>query len=226
MHPLLRRLKARAALSLYQVRDRSFFRSLVQQTDNFGTVTWLGHPIWQNTLDLWLIQEAISEIRPGVLLETGTNRGGSALFYAHLFDLIGRGRVVTVDVERMHDLSHPRIDFLLGSSVSAPVLERMHEAAEQADGPVMVILDSDHTTPHVAAELEAYAPLVTPGSLLLAQDGVIDEHPMFAVARPGPLEAIHRFLPNHPEFEVDHGYNRRFLITHHPDGWLRRRSTP
>ena len=86
-----------------------------------------------------------------------------------------------------------------------------------------VILDSDHSQAHVAQELEAYAPLVTPGSYLLVQDGVIDTLPVFAHGRPGPLPAIHAFLRAHPEFEVDRAKSERFLITHHPSGWLRRR---
>src|SRR5438132_10433130 len=68
------------------IRSR-FFRDLVRKTKNFGSVTWLGQPIWQNVLDLWTIQETIAEVRPRLLIETGTNRGGSSLFYANLFDL-------------------------------------------------------------------------------------------------------------------------------------------
>src|SRR5581483_7806216 len=110
------------------LRDREFMRELVGVTDNFGDVTWLGYPIWQNVLDVWNIQEAIHEIRPALILETGTNRGGSAMFYAHLFDLLGAGRVVTVDVERLHDLEHPRIEFIVGSSVGDEALSRMKAA--------------------------------------------------------------------------------------------------
>jgi cephalosporin hydroxylase len=151
---------------------RRFATDLIRQTDNFGDVKWLGHPIWQNVLDLWALQEAIAEIRPALLLETGTNRGGSALFYAHLFDL----------------------------------------------------LDSDHSRAHVLAELRAYAPLVTPDSLILVQDGVIDVLPMFATTRPGPLKAIETFLAEDDRFEVDPRFDKRFLVTHHPSGWLRRRA--
>lgn len=196
--------------------------ALIDRTDNFGHVTWLGQPVWQNVLDLWAIQEAISEIRPAVLLECGTNRGGSALFYAHLFDLMDHGRVVTVDIEPMHELEHARIEFLIGSSVDEPVLGRMRAIAQSADGPVMVILDSDHTAAHVTRELDAYHEFVTAGSLLICQDGIIDELPMFEAARPGPLVAIREFLSRHPEFTVDTRYDRRFLVTHHPEGWLRR----
>jgi cephalosporin hydroxylase len=201
---------------------RKFLDDLVVKSANFGDVTWLGHPIWQNILDLWSLQEAIADIRPALLLETGTNRGGSALFYAHLFDLLGNGRVVTVDIERLHDLDHPRVRFLVGSSVEDQVLEVVREEVRSTDGPVMVVLDSDHSERHVKAELDAYADFVTPGSLLLVQDGVIDVLPRFAHARPGPLPAINEFLGERPDFSVDPRWDRRFLVTHHPSGWLRR----
>lgn len=203
---------------------RLFLNDLIARTGNFGEITWLGVPIWQNIVDLWTIQETIAEIRPALLIETGTNRGGSALFYANLMDLMGTGRVLTIDIERLHQLDHPRIDFLHGSSTDPTIVEHARRAADAADGPVMVILDGDHSRDHVARELELYAPLVTPGSLLLSQDGVIDQLMIFADARPGPLPANRAFLARHPEFEHDRERNGRFLITHHPVGWLRRRS--
>jgi cephalosporin hydroxylase len=200
-----------------------FFTDLIRSTKNFNNVSWAGNPIWQNILDLWVIQETIFELKPSVILETGTNRGGSSFFYGQLLDLIGRGRVLTVDVDRLHDLKHPRVTCLLGSSVSEPILARMRVAAETADGPVLVILDSDHSAAHVRRELEAYSQFVSPESYLLVQDGVIDTLPKFRKGRPGPLAALHEFLRDHPEFEIDTERCRRFPVTHHPDGWLRRR---
>lgn len=202
---------------------RRFHKELIARTGNFATVRWLGQPIWQNVLDLWTIQETIAEVRPALLVETGTNRGGSALFYAHLMDLLGgEGRVITIDVERLHELDHPRVEFLLGSSTDDAVVARVREAAAAADGPVMVILDALHDRNHVARELELYAPLVTPGSYLLSQDGIIDEIGFFADSRPGPLPANRDFLARHPEFEHDRERNERFGLTHHPLGWMRR----
>jgi cephalosporin hydroxylase len=199
-----------------------FFHDLLVATGNFRRTTWLGQPILQNVLDLWVIQEAIAELRPALIVESGTNRGGSSLFYAHLFDLLGRGSVVTVDIEKLHDLSHPRVTFLIGSSTDEEIVEVVRGHAERADGPVMVILDSDHAKDHVRRELELYAPLVTPGSYCLVQDGVMDELRMFAKHRPGPLSAIHDFVREHWEFEVDDEKSTRFLISHHPRGWLKR----
>ena len=198
------------------------FTELIERTNNFGRLTWLGKPIWQNVLDLWTIQETIYEIRPSLLIETGTNRGGSAYFYAQLFDLIGHGQVISVDVESLHDLTHPRVRFIVGDAVGSEVLSTITAAAAAIEGPVMVILDSDHRESHVAAELNAYHRFVTPGSVLLVQDGVIDTLPMYREARPGPLPALHKFCLQHPEFEIDEERSRRFIFTHHPSGWLRR----
>jgi cephalosporin hydroxylase len=217
------RFGRRARSALRAVVSRLFFDELVAVTDNFSRTTWLGRPIWQNVLDLWTIQETISEVKPALLVECGTHRGGSALFYANLFDLLGRGRVITIDIAPLAALAHPRVDVVIGSSVSADVIARVRAAAEAEAGPVMVILDSDHSRRHVRAELERYAPFVTPGSFLLVQDGIIDFLPFFRAARPGPFPAIQDFLAQHPEFEVDAERSRRFLISHHPSGWLRRK---
>lgn len=200
-----------------------FFRELIAKTNNFGSVSWLGHPIWQNILDLWTIQETVAFVRPSLLIECGTNRGGSSLFFANLFDLMGEGQVVTVDIERLHSLSHPRITYLIGSSTSPEIVEVVQKKAAACSGPVMVILDSDHSRDHVRLELECYAPLVTPGSYCLVQDGVIDTLSNCRAWRPGPLPAIEDFLRSTDDFELDVERCERFLITHHPKGWLRRK---
>lgn len=201
-----------------------FFHDLIVHTRNFGNVAWLGNPIWQNVQDLWVIQETMAEVRPELLIECGTNRGGSSLFYAHLMDIMGVGQVVTIDVEKMHSLCHPRVTYLIGGSTSDSIVEHVRQLASETNGPVMVILDSDHSERHVREELDCYAPLVTPGSYCLVQDGVIDELLFFRSARPGPQPAIKSFLRDHPEFSVDVQRCRRFLITHHPMGWLKRAS--
>lgn len=202
----------------------SFFRQILRQTQNFGDTTWLGRPIWQNVLDLWTIQEVLAELRPELLIESGTNRGGSSLFFAHLFDLMGHGDIITIDVAKLHDLSHPRITYLLGSSTSEEIVTTIRERAGRCRAPIMVILDSDHSEHHVLRELQCYAPLVTPGSYCLVQDGVIDTLLYFRPDRPGPLRAIEAFLRTTDEFEVDEKRSERFLISHHPRGWLRRKA--
>ena len=126
---------------------------------------------------------------------------------------MGHGRVVTIDIENMHEIAHPRITFLVGDSVAVDIVAKVRSAVEDAGGPVMVILDSDHGDPHVARELEAYSRFVTDGSFLLCQDGVMDvlpalrQRPARAAARdpgiPGPSPGIRggrgaeRAVPDH-----------------------------
>lgn len=201
---------------------RLFHADLVAKTQNFQSTSWMGVQVMQNVLDLWTIQETLAEVRPALLIEIGTWEGGSALFYAHLMDLLDHGRVVTIDVDDKNRIEHSRVEFVHGSSTAPETLEKVRGATRATDGPVMVILDGNHARDHVAAELELYAPMVTPGSLLLSQDGVIDVFRTFRDSRPGPLPANRAFLDAHPEFSYDKERNERFGLTHHPLGWLRR----
>jgi cephalosporin hydroxylase len=224
-HKLLKKtgLMGRAKRTALPFVNQTFFLELMEKTDNFFHTKWLGYPILQNVMDLWTIQETIAEIKPELLIETGTNQGGAAVFYAHLFDLMGQGRVITVDVDKLHGIQHERIEFLIGSSVSNEVASKIKEAAASTAGPVMVILDSDHSTAHVRKELETYAPCVTPNSYMLVQDGVTDHIPALGQRHPpGPLYAIRDFLTTHKEFEIDRERCERFVITQHTDGWLRK----
>ena len=60
---------------------------------------WLGVRTDKCPLDLWIYQELLHELRPDLIVETGTAFGGSALYFASLCDLLGHGRVLTIDVQ-------------------------------------------------------------------------------------------------------------------------------
>lgn len=42
--------------------------------------TYRGVPVWKCPLDLWIYQEIINDLRPDLIVETGTALGGSAFF--------------------------------------------------------------------------------------------------------------------------------------------------
>ena len=189
-------------------------------------MTWrntyfMGHRVLKCPLDLWLYQEIICSVRPAVIVETGTAFGGSALYLASICDLLGSGRVITVDVmQRRQRPAHPRITYLRGSSVEVDVVERIRREIASA-APVMVVLDSDHARDHVLAELEAYSPLVTKGSYLVVEDTNLNGHPVEADYGPGPMEAVETFVERHREFVHDAAMDK-FLLSFNPHGYLRR----
>jgi cephalosporin hydroxylase len=212
----------RFAKSLDERAIRRVMQAFVRHTSDAQTVEWLGRQIWQYPMDAWLIQEVISTLRTELVVETGTYRGGSAFFYATIFDLLGHGQVVTIDIDALETIPHDRITYLSGSSVDPAVVARVRELAGATEsGRVLVVLDSDHSAPHVRAELEAYADIVPIGSYIHVQDGCIDELPIFGKIE-GPRAASKDFLREHPEFVRDLELERRFLMTGHPWGWLRR----
>jgi cephalosporin hydroxylase len=183
---------------------------------------WLGVPTQKCPLDLWIYQELVFGLRPDLIIETGTYSGGSAMFLASLFDLLGTGRIVSVDIAPQAPLPvHPRIEFVTSSSTDPLIVDRLRAEASDA-GTVMVLLDSDHSYGHVRDELFAYHSMVTPGSYLIVEDSNVNGHPVLPDFGPGPMEAIDEFLPAHPEFEID-SHCERFMVTFNPRGFLRRK---
>jgi cephalosporin hydroxylase len=223
----LRRAATAARFRLDQRLDRAAVgraHDVLYESDAWTQARWLGAQALKNPLDLWVYQEIVFETRPELIVETGTYRGGSALYLASLCDLMESGEVVSIDVEpaRPDYPSHQRITYLAGRSSTDPgVVADVHQRA--ADKRMLVILDSDHSQSHVEAELEAYAPIVPVGCYLVVEDSNIGR--IRKDLMPGPLEAVERFLSSTDEFEIDRE-REKFLITFNPSGYLRRVRAP
>lgn len=190
----------------------------------FDRCRWMGIPMLKSPLDSWIYQELIAETRPQVLVELGSHSGGSTLYFAHLFELLGEGEVLSVDIDRSrYQARHERIHDITGDCADPAILARIQ--ARCAGKRCMVIHDADHRREAVLRDLELYAPLVSPGCYLIVEDGILDLFPAsdhFGHLSEGPLPAIDDFLARHPEFEVDRE-RERYLMTYSPRGFLRRR---
>lgn len=182
---------------------------------------WFGVKTQKCPLDLWVYQEIQTERRPDVIVEAGTADGGSALFLASTCELLGHGRVVTIDVrEPSLDVHHDRLTYVTGSSTDPETFARV-KSAIGPDESVMVILDSEHTRAHVRRELELYGSLVTPGQYLVVEDTNLGGHPVLRTHGPGPMEAVQEFLDSGNRFSVDRS-REKFLLTMNPGGYLLR----
>lgn len=197
--------------------------------------TWLGRPIIQLPQDMIAIQEAVWDVKPELIIETGVAHGGSLIFSASLLELIGgAGEVIGVDIDiRPHNRreieGHPlarRIKLIEGSSVAADVIARVREVA-RGKHRVLVILDSNHTHSHVLEELRLYSGLVTKGSYMIVLDTLIEDMPPeFFKDRvwgkgDNPKTAVWEFLKENDRFEMDKGLEGKLLITVAPDGYLK-----
>jgi cephalosporin hydroxylase len=180
----------------------------------------MGHSALKCPLDLWTYQEIIFETRPDLIVECGTNLGGSALFLASICQLVGHGRVISIDIAKPDGLpAHPLVEYITASS-TAP--ETIRAVTQQARGKsTMVILDSDHSQQHVLAEMRAYKHVVSRGHYLIVEDTNVNGHPTLQEHGPGPMEAVLDFLPDNPDFTVDKD-RERFIMTLNPNGFLKR----
>lgn len=195
---------------------------------------WMGRPIIQYPQDMIAMQEILWRVRPDLIVETGVAHGGSLVYYASLCELMGHGEVLGIDIDiRAHNReaieSHPmfkRISLLQGSSTDPAIVQQV--SARAAGKRVLVVLDSNHTHDHVLAELEAYAPLVSPGSYCVVFDTVVEDLPAGLYPdRPwdvgnNPKTAVREFLKRDDRFEVDRDIEAKIQITVAPDGYLRR----
>jgi len=203
--------------------------------------SWLGRPIIQYPQDIVAMQALIWQVQPDLIIETGIAHGGSLVFSASMLELNAAcggpkdAVVLGIDIDiRPHNRkaieAHPlakRIEMLLGSSIDRSMVEQV-KARAAGKRRVLVCLDSNHTHDHVLAELEAYAPLTTPGSYCVVFDTVVEDLPaaMFPDRPWGPGDnpktAVHKYLETHPEFEIDTRIDNQLLISVAPSGYLKR----
>jgi cephalosporin hydroxylase len=202
--------------------------------------TWMGRPIIQLPEDMFRMQELIWRLQPDVLVETGVAHGGSLIFYASLFAAMNKGRVIGVDIEiRPHNRAaieaHPlasRITLIEGNSVARATVEAVRAQLHEGET-VLVVLDSNHSLEHVAAELSSYAPMVSPGSYIVACDGIMAQVAGAPRTAPdwawnNPLSATKNFLAGTDEFVLEEppfAFNEgrvRDRVTYWPKCFLKR----
>lgn len=224
----------------------------------------LGRPIISFPQDIIAMQELHWRVKPDLIIETGIAHGGSLMLSASMLTLLdycdavelgkaldpkaSRRRVLGLDIDirahnraaiEAHPLAH-KIDMIQGSSIAPDIIAQVHEYAKGYKR-ILVCLDSNHTHEHVLAELEAYAPLVSPDSYCVVFDTSIEDVPddLFPDRTWGkgnnPKTATWEYMRRLKEegrtatdgsplhFEIDKSIDNKLLITVAPDGYLRRK---
>lgn len=196
---------------------RELLRIIQQRTFHS---TYFGVPSIKNPIDFWIYQETIFFVKPMVIIEIGTKKGGTTLALAHLLDSLGQGKVISIDRHSEVDSlvrRHPRIFLVTGDACAR--FEQVKQMVNR-DSPVLIIEDSSHTYDNTLNVLRRYSPLVTRGSYFIVEDGIC-HHGLDVGPNPGPYEAVEQFLKENNSFEVDRS-KEPYLITWNPKGYLRK----
>lgn len=210
---------------------------------------FMGVETWQNPFDMWVFQQMITEIKPDVIIETGTAHGGSTLFFATILENVNPdGRVITVEIDsdvdkntkkaRSYPVYKKHVELIKGDSVSSQTINRIKQIIEtiktdkntKNDLTVLVTLDSLHSAEHVQKELKLYSQFVNKGGYIVVQDTIIDQNQKYIdwFVRPwskgstaGPAQAVREFLKQNPKFQQDKGWEK-YYFTFYPGGFLKK----
>ncbi len=203
---------------------------LFHELDVWDSMWFDGIKIIKNPCDLWMMQQIMHEIKPDFVVETGTMRGGSALYWAHTLSGLGleNSKVLTVDVtdEAQEAAERPlwkkHVQFFHGSSTDPAIVGRIDQIVKGKT--VLVVLDSDHRMKHVREELRLYSPLVSAGSYIVVEDTHYDSVPTHPERGPGPMAAVNAFLRDGGGELFEQDVTREAMVmTFNPGGWLRRK---
>ena len=187
---------------------------------HFG-VTYRGVMCIRCPFDYVMYQMIISEQKPDLIVEIGTNIGGGALYIADLMENIGHGIVHTIDIKDQSNAllkTHPRIKLFTNGW--------QNYDTKEATGlkKILVIDDASHTYEDVLETLNKFAPLVSLGSYFIVEDGIVTTLGRDKALDGGPLRASREFLQSNTEFEIDRKYCDMFgkNATFNPNGYLKR----
>jgi cephalosporin hydroxylase len=175
---------------------------------------------------MWNYQEILFELKPSLVIEFGSARGGSALFFANIMRQIGAPfKVLSVDVH--HGPLHPApqrdsdILFVESRSTAPAIAEHIQRLKSEFTGKIFAILDSDHSMNHVLDEMKLLRPLLSAGDYLIVEDSTLNGHPVLPGWGPGPYEAIEAYEQEFPnDYTHDVARENKFGWTFAPNGYL------
>lgn len=166
----------------------------VQFTQN---TSYKGVKCVKNPMDLWIYGEIIHDVKPDVIIEIGTFKGGSALWLADHSDAM----VISID-RNLNNLDpkvmNDRIIFINGDATNKNIYKMVTSEIKTRDR-VLVIEDSAHTYKNTYDCLILYSAFVSINSYYVVEDTICKQ--LGYGLRPDM--AVTDFLAQHNEFIRD-----------------------
>jgi len=185
-------------------------------------VTYKGVPAIKCPFDYVLYQVLLWEIKPDLVIEIGTNKGGSTLYLADLLELNGKGDIHTIDLPQNNEdpllRSHSRI------RVFKEGFQNYDTAPLDRYAAILVIEDGSHQYKDSLAALDKFSPFISEGSYFIAEDGIVNELGKEKEFNGGPQRAVTEFLEKNKDFIIDRNYCDFFgpNATFNINGYLKR----
>jgi cephalosporin hydroxylase len=185
-------------------------------------VLFHGIPMIRCPFDYVIYQMLIWEVKPDLIIEIGTNRGGSAYYYATILDALDNGTIHTIDIIEMEKdqriIDHPRIKLFTEG------FEQYDIEEAKKFSKILVIDDGSHTYEDVKKSLDKFNDLVNLNSYFIVEDGIIDKLGMSKDYQGGPNKAIKEFLKKNKSFEIDLKWTSFFgkNATFNTNGYLKK----
>ena len=181
-------------------------------------------PCLKNPIDLAIYLQVLWREKPKTLIEIGSERGGSAVFFSDICKVYGFDtQIISIDLDPP-SIEHHGVIFRQGDVCELGNVLPAHEL-EVMPHPWLVIEDSAHTFAGCWAALEFFAKHLRSGELLIMEDGILDELGLSDRYDGGPNRAIAEFDKARPDiFSIDTHYTDMFgaNATYNPNGYLRR----
>ena len=210
----------------------------------FTHAKWFGVSIQQNPTDAFALQQTIWDLKPDLLIEIGTNTGGSAIFYASIMkeynddalvltidpkdpgedwaESVNHGCSTCLDVRCNSIWNSKHVKFIEGMSTDEKVLQQVNKVFE-GKKVVMVMQDGSHQYEDVMNDLILYDKFVTSGSYLIVQDTKMTRIYEPTTTNGYALRAVEKFLSTQGKdrFVIDKQFEHGLYSQHH-NGWLRK----
>lgn len=161
------------------------------------------------------------EVKPDLVIEIGTNKGGSALYLADLLEINKFGQLHTIDIkDEVNDLvkKHQRINIFKDGFLDYDLgLTKNYKN-------ILIIDDASHEYHQTLSALNKFSPIVSLGSYFIVEDGIVDKLRMKRRYNGGPLKAIKEFMKNNESFIIERRWCDLFGInaTFNVNGYLKK----
>ncbi|MFZ5807429.1 MAG: CmcI family methyltransferase [Verrucomicrobiota bacterium] len=181
--------------------------------------TWNGAKMVKLPSDCLAIHKLLTRCSPQVVVECGSQYGGSAAFIASFAAEAKIESIISLDVVELERPKISIVNFITGDSSNREVFENVKNLVGARS--CSVILDSNHHADHVEKELALFGDLVTPGQALIMEDTHVDVLNFKKFRETGgPLRALQQWLPQHPEFAPAENIEP-YVTTNYFGYWIR-----